>query len=90
MMRAAFRICIWCICSLLVPAASAQEGPTAAERAKERHLAGIHSTILIDNSGRVYWAQHGGAPFDDFKFLKLQLQRMNQKHSAASATTTAP
>jgi peroxiredoxin/tetratricopeptide (TPR) repeat protein len=50
---------------------------------------GIHSTILIDKGGRVYWAQHGGAPFDDFKFLTSQLQRMNQKHAAASATTTA-
>ena len=30
---------------------------------------GIHSTILIDKDGRVHWAKHGGAPFDDFKFL---------------------
>ena len=49
---------------------------------------GIHSTILIDKEGRVHWAQHGGAPFDDYKFLLSQLQRMNQK-SAAAATTTA-
>ena len=44
---------------------------------------GIHSTILIDKDGRVHWAQHGGAPFDDFKFLVSQLQRMNQRHAAA-------
>jgi peroxiredoxin len=50
---------------------------------------GIHSTILIDKDGRVYWAQHGGAPFDDYKFLVSQLQRMNQRHAAARTTTTA-
>ena len=30
---------------------------------------GIHSTILIGKDGRACWAKHGGAPFDDFKFL---------------------
>ena len=50
---------------------------------------GIHSTILIDKDGRVHWAQHGGAPFSDFKFLSAQLQRMNQRHAAARAQTTA-
>jgi peroxiredoxin len=49
---------------------------------------GIHSTILIDKSGRVHWAQHGGAPFDDFTFLSSQLQRMNQRHAAGRGTTT--
>jgi peroxiredoxin len=47
---------------------------------------GIHSTILIDKQGRVYWAKHGGSPFDDFKFLSDQLRRMNEK----SATGPAP
>jgi peroxiredoxin len=50
---------------------------------------GIHSTILIDKDGRVHWAQHGGSPFDDFKFLISQLQRMNQRHAAARMSTTA-
>ena len=50
---------------------------------------GIHSTILIDKDGRVHWAQHGGAPFDDYKFLASQLQRMNQRHAASRVTTTA-
>jgi len=50
---------------------------------------GIHSTILIDKGGRLHWANHGGAPFDDYKFLVSQLQRMNQKHAAARVTTTA-
>lgn len=48
---------------------------------------GIHSTILIDKEGRVHWAQHGGAPFDDYKFLLSQLQRMNQRNMSAAATT---
>jgi hypothetical protein len=50
---------------------------------------GIHSTILIDKDGRVYWAKHGGAPFDDYKFITSQLQRMNEKSWTAKNTTTA-
>lgn len=50
---------------------------------------GIHSTILIDKSGRVHWGTHGGAPFDDYKFLVSQLQRMNQRQAGARTTTTA-
>jgi peroxiredoxin len=50
---------------------------------------GIHSTILIDKEGRVYWAKHGGAPFDDFKFLSDQLRRMNERHNSARSMTTA-
>ena len=50
----------------------------------------IHSTILIDKDGRVHWARHGGAPFDDFKFIVSQLQRMNQRVAAVRATNTAP
>ncbi len=50
---------------------------------------GIHSTILIDKDGRVHWAQHGGAPFDDYKFLVSQLQRMNQRAAAGRTNTTA-
>lgn len=47
---------------------------------------GIHSTILIDKDGRVHWAQHGGPPFDDYKFLVSQLQRMNQRgHGSTEA-----
>jgi peroxiredoxin len=50
---------------------------------------GIHSTILIDKDGRVHWAQHGGTPFDDYKFLVSQLQRMNQRHAAMRTNMTA-
>jgi peroxiredoxin len=45
----------------------------------------FHSTILIDKQGRVHWAQHGGGPFTDYKFLLSQLQRMN-KTTTATAT----
>ena len=36
---------------------------------------GIHSTILIDKEGRVHWAKHGGAPFDDFKLPRFAAAR---------------
>jgi peroxiredoxin/tetratricopeptide (TPR) repeat protein len=38
----------------------------------------LHSTILIDKKGRVYWARLGGDPFGDTEFLKKQLERMNE------------
>jgi peroxiredoxin len=37
----------------------------------------LHSTILIDKQGRVYWARNGGEPFSDVAFLVKQLERMN-------------
>jgi peroxiredoxin len=38
----------------------------------------LHSTILIDKKGRVYWARFGGDPFDDMAFLIKQTERMNE------------
>ncbi len=38
----------------------------------------LHSTILIDKRGRVYWARFGGDPFSDMPFLIKQLERMNE------------
>jgi peroxiredoxin/tetratricopeptide (TPR) repeat protein len=38
----------------------------------------LHSTILIDKQGRVYWARTGGEPFSDVAFLMKQLERMNR------------
>jgi len=37
----------------------------------------LHSTILIDKLGRVYWARNGGEPFGDMAFLAKQIERMN-------------
>jgi peroxiredoxin len=37
----------------------------------------LHSTLLIDSKGRVYWARLGGDPFSDTAFLTKQLERMN-------------
>jgi peroxiredoxin len=50
----------------------------------------IHSTILIDGQGRVQWARHGGAPFTDLEFLAKQLERINERGSAATDRPTAP
>ena len=38
----------------------------------------LHSTILIDKKGRVYWARYGGDPFSDLSFLEKQLERMDE------------
>lgn len=38
----------------------------------------LHSTILIDKLGRVYWGRNGGEPFSDMAFLIKQLEIMNQ------------
>ncbi len=38
----------------------------------------LHSTILIDKKGRVYWARFGGDPFSDMQFLVKQVERMNE------------
>ena len=37
----------------------------------------LHSTILIDQAGRVHWSRHGGDPFMDFEFLKHEVERIN-------------
>ena len=37
----------------------------------------LHSTILIDKKGRVYWGRFGGDPFGDGEFLVKQIERMN-------------
>jgi peroxiredoxin len=38
----------------------------------------LHSTILIDQKGRVFWARVGGDPFSDTAFMIKQLERMNE------------
>jgi peroxiredoxin len=44
----------------------------------------IHSTVLIDKKGRVYWSRNGGEPFGDMEFLVKQVERMNTSVSRAS------
>jgi peroxiredoxin len=44
----------------------------------------LHSTILIDKTGRVHWARTGGEPFSDMAFLVKQLERMNASARAES------
>lgn len=45
----------------------------------------LHSTILIDKKGRVYWARFGGEPFSDMAFLVKQVERMNELVGQAGA-----
>jgi peroxiredoxin len=55
----------------------------------------LHSTLLIDKKGRVYWGRIGGDPFSDTDFIQKQLERMNELvrleegESPASKKTTA-
>jgi hypothetical protein len=51
----------------------------------------LHSTILIDKLGRVYWARTGGEPFSDMDFLMKQLVRMNDlaRRESSSAPSRA-
>jgi peroxiredoxin len=44
----------------------------------------LHSTILIDKLGRVYWARTGGEPFGDMAFLVKQLETMNTSVTQAA------
>ena len=45
----------------------------------------LHSTILIDRQGRVYWARNGGEPFGDMAFLVRQLESMNTAQAENAA-----
>jgi peroxiredoxin len=47
----------------------------------------LHSTILIDRRGRVYWARNGGDAFMDFDFLLKEIGRMEQITAADAAAT---
>lgn len=44
----------------------------------------LHSTLLIDKQGRVYWGRFGGEPFTDMDFLEKQLKRMNARVAPAA------
>ena len=44
----------------------------------------LHSTILIDASGRVHWSRHGGDPFMDFEFLMNEIQVLNGREEMTS------
>jgi hypothetical protein len=50
----------------------------------------IHSTVLIDKTGRVHWARHGGGPFTDYDFLAGQLERMNALAAKTSSSSAPP
>ncbi len=39
----------------------------------------LHSTILIDATGRVHWKRTGGEPFADMEYLLQSVKQMNQK-----------
>jgi peroxiredoxin len=45
----------------------------------------LHSTILIDTSGRVHWKRTGGVPFSDVDFLLKSVKQMNQKSANLTA-----
>lgn len=38
----------------------------------------LHSTLLIDDQGRIHWSRHGGDPFMNFDFLQEEIERLNR------------
>jgi peroxiredoxin len=49
----------------------------------------LHSTILIDPSGRVHWKRTGGEPFSDVDFLLKSVKQMNQKDAVLPVNASA-
>ncbi len=39
----------------------------------------LHSTLLIDASGKIRWSRQGGDPFEDIDFLLAEIDRLNPK-----------
>ncbi len=46
----------------------------------------LHSTLLIDTTGRVHWKRTGGKPFADVEFLLQSVRHMNQPAAAQLPT----
>lgn len=46
----------------------------------------LHSTILIDATGRVHWKRTGGAPFADMDFLLKSVKQMNKEAALVAST----
>lgn len=44
----------------------------------------LHSTILIDDQGRIRWSRTGGEPFMDFEFLVSEIDRVKNGLDAPS------
>jgi len=42
----------------------------------------LHSTVLIDEGGRIYWKKNGGDPFKDVKFLLAEIDKCNAETAA--------
>jgi len=49
----------------------------------------LHSTLLIDKKGRVYWGRVGGDPFSDSAYIIKQLERMNAMVEKEAGVKTA-
>lgn len=47
----------------------------------------LHSTFIIDASGRVQWSRIGGDPFTDFDFIVAELERLDRRQSASFASS---
>jgi len=44
----------------------------------------LHSTFLVDRTGRVHWSRIGGEPFNDIEFLLGEIKRTNAPSSSAT------
>ncbi|MDF1838157.1 MAG: peroxiredoxin family protein [Planctomycetota bacterium] len=46
----------------------------------------LHSTFLINRKGQVHWSRIGGEPFTNFEFLVAELEALERRESARSAS----
>ncbi len=46
----------------------------------------LHATLMIDRQGRVWWYRAGTQPFDDLKFLKQEIVRMDAWEKAPASS----
>jgi peroxiredoxin len=49
----------------------------------------LHSTILVDGSGKIRWTRTGGDPFMELDFLLAEIDRVNRGEDLVGAATEA-
>jgi len=50
----------------------------------------LHSTVLLDSCGKVYWSRTGGEPFGQWDFLLPEIDRLNASDSSGCSPRPTP